>query len=719
MPVTIPPGKTARVLAPLWLALMAAAPASAQTYWNINAPLVSSEVTGTARPHTLAQASDAQEQVPDALAQAEPAPQADTESTPPQVDESALRYFARQGDTRRLEIEIARLRALYPAWTPPADPLAAPVNVDEKLEAIWQLYSQGRFAEARQAIAARQGEEQDWTPPTDLLDRLALAEARERLVNASQIDQYETVLRIASENPHLLTCAEVDVLWRIAEAFASTERPQRASDAYRYVLTTCDDPEERLATMQNAAGLLPDATVNELLDLERVGDDGVGEFVTVRDNLARDAVAAGGEDAATIVPAAQLSRLERLAREERLASDSRLLGWYHIQRENFTEAENWFRMALEEEDSADAAEGLALALIARGQHAEAEATLYRWRDDSDDTRRVYLAAAANLLATEPRPVLPQEILARIVAEVATARDAAAGQQLGWYARAWEQHETAGQWFSTVLGWSPDDEPSAYGLALTRHLLGDSAGLAEIKRQWAGRSDRIQQVGTGIIEAAPAQPTVPLPAQPQPEQAAQPAPPVAAAPAATGSQPAAPRTALAAPTATTARQSCNRHVNPQRLAPEAALRQGWCLMDANRPLEAANAFAVALNGNQRTRSDAAWGQSLAYLRAELVDEAAVAAASAPQSAQRAGELQTAILAQRAVGAYQNGRYVEALIALDQRARIAPERLDLMVLRGYAYLNLRRTTDARRVFEAVAATGHREGMQGLAAVRSATE
>src|SRR6188472_4630785 len=39
----------------------------------------------------------------------------------PQVDESALRYFASQGDTRRVNAEIARLRALYPNWTPPSD----------------------------------------------------------------------------------------------------------------------------------------------------------------------------------------------------------------------------------------------------------------------------------------------------------------------------------------------------------------------------------------------------------------------------------------------------------------------------------------------------------------------------------------------------------------------------------------------------------------------
>jgi cellulose synthase operon protein C len=54
-------------------------------------------------------------------------------------------------------------------------------------------------------------------------------------------------------------------------------------------------------------------------------------------------------------------------------------------------------------------------------------------------------------------------------------------------------------------------------------------------------------------------------------------------------------------------------------------------------------------------------------------------------------------------------------LDQRAQLAAERNDLMVLRGYAYFNLNRVADAERVFRAVAATGSREGVRGLAAVR----
>lgn len=723
----------------LVLLLFSSLPSHGQSFWQINRPLVSQEVTGTSWGFALGagDAPTAEEQMPMTLAQLQtdtPQSEASAAATPaPLVDESALRYFARQGDTRRLEIEIARLRALYPQWLPPTDPLAVPVNVDERLEAIWQLYSQGRLGEARQAIAQRQGDEAGWQPPADLLDRLALAEARERLVNASNIKQYETVIRVGSENPQLLTCSEVDVLWRVAEAFASTERQDRALDAYRYILTNCDNPRERLATVQNASQLLEQPQLDELLALERTDANGVGEFMSVRDDIARDLVARGDEDPSFNVPASELSRIEKLATETRTASDARLLGWYYLRREKFTEAEKWFRMAREGEDSAEASQGLALALIARDQHAEAEDVIYPWRGENEDTRKVYLASAANLLGVEPRPALSETILQRIVAETAQQRDVPTARQLGWYARAWEQHQTAGQWFLTALSWDQDDEPSAYGLALTRHLMGDAAGLAEIKRIWAGRSDRIQRVGVATTEPAPQrtaltqQTQAPLAYQTVAPQAQQPVTtaPVAVAPAAVPARPAAeprataPRSAQGTAPAQR-RGGCNTRVNPANLSTEASLQLGWCLMDANRPMEAVKAFDRALQSTtEQHRRDAAWGKSLAYLRLELVDDAAAAAVSAPLNASRSKELQTAILAQRAAGAFKQGRYVETLMALDQRANLAPERIDLMVLRGYAYLNLNRIGDAQRTFQALAGTGDREGIRGLAAVRETIE
>lgn len=87
--------------------------------------------------------------------------------------------------------------------------------------------------------------------------------------------------------------------------------------------------------------------------------------------------------------------------------------------------------------------------------------------------------------------------------------------------------------------------------------------------------------------------------------------------------------------------------------------------------------------------------------------------------RVEELQTAILADRAIAAFEAERYGEAIPFLDQLGQISSRRQDLTVLRGYAYMNLKRYDKARRIFEALAATGNRDAMQGLAAIGDTQE
>jgi Flp pilus assembly protein TadD len=74
----------------------------------------------------------------------------------------------------------------------------------------------------------------------------------------------------------------------------------------------------------------------------------------------------------------------------------------------------------------------------------------------------------------------------------------------------------------------------------------------------------------------------------------------------------------------------------------------------------------------------------------------------------------LLAQQATAAYTDGRYAETIILLNERARLAPEPNDLLVLKAYSYMKLRQLADARRIFAAVAATGFHDGFRGLAAV-----
>lgn len=653
----------------------------------------------------------------------------------PEVDLSALRYFAAKGDTQRLQAEIARLRTLYPNWTPPADPLAIPVNGDPRLDAMWQLYSDGRYAEVRKAIADRQQAEPGWQPPDNLTGMLSLAEARQRLVNASDLKQYSTVVDAAASNPGLLTCSEVDVLWRVADAFANTDRMGRARDAYLYILNNCTTPSDRLATVQKASALLPAEMIGDLLAKEKPNADGQLEFEPVKNDLARQFVAKAGEKEGISVPSAYLMRLERLAETDKLASDALLLGWYNIRQKNMAEAEKWFRKAREEEDSASASQGLALALIDRNEPREAEEVMYKWRTASDDGLATYLAATANLLALEPPVVLPPDVLQRIAAETITRKDAATAQQFGWYSLAFRQTPLALQWFSTALGWKADDEPSAYGMAVSYHDLRNLAGLRSIQQQWASRSQRIADVGTARMvdqsaqQIAPvtappvataSQTTAPAPYAPQPETVVAYSQPSVQQPA---PEPSRKQARLPAQTqrtvsASSRPRSCAVYPDPQRLPAQQALDLGWCLMETNRPAEALKAFESAIAGGQSTvKSDAAYGQSLAYLRMGLTDHAAVSATKSRMDRPRATELQVSILADRAVSAFQSKRYAETLLLLDQRARLADERTDLMVLRGYSYLAMNRYADAAQIFESLTSIGDKEGIRGLAAVRAA--
>ncbi|KQV26921.1 cellulose synthase [Rhizobium sp. Root1203] len=693
-----------------------------------------------AAPAPLGERSpDEPAQLPAALAQATQAPPAQPTATrpgsqaapQPKVDESALRYFASRGDKARLQAEISRLQALYPNWVPPADPLAIPQGGDKQVESMWQLYSEGRYAELRKAIADRQAADTAWQPPADLLDRLDVAEARSRLVNASNLKQYATVVQIGADTPSLLTCSDIDVLWRVAEAFARTERAERAQDAYAYILKSCTNPQERLATIQKASGLLPYGPMQILLALERPDGNGGHEFDSIRNDLARSFVAAGNGNPDLAIAPEYIAQVQHLAETQGLASDNLLLGWYHLRRENDADAEKWFRAARAKEDSASASQGLALALIAQKKQQEAEDVMYKWRDASPDATATYLAATANLMALQPPANIGEDVLGRMAAEVIAQKYVPTAQQFGWFARSLNQPQTAARWFETALRWKSDDEPSAYGLAITREQLNDRKGVAELQRLWAGRSTRIARLGETASLTPPTQNTLPSPGTAAHAQAPSSSPQPVRSPspnAATVRSDYAPRsveqTQAAMQTVTVRRgarqpRGCSTTTNAQLLDPASALTRGWCLMGLNRPMEAADAFEAALaSPTRRVREDAAYGQSLAYLRAGLSNNAAVAATKAPQSRQRAAELQVAILSDRALAAFGAKRYRETLIYLDQRAQLQQERIDLMVLRGYCYMNLQMYGDAERVFNAAAATGSKDANRGLADVRRAT-
>ena len=154
-----------------------------------------------------------------------------------------------------------------------------------------------------------------------------------------------------------------------------------------------------------------------------------------------------------------------------------------------------------------------------------------------------------------------------------------------------------------------------------------------------------------------------------------------------------------------------------LSAGAALARGWCRMTLKRPVEAAAAFEVAQQrGTGQVASDATYGRTLALLGAGLTADAAVAASGGELPVARRRELTAAIATQRALAAYRQGRYTEALINLEERARVLPEQTDLLMLRGWSYFHLGRYDDAEQVFTAVSKTGSSvEALRGLNTIK----
>jgi cellulose synthase operon protein C len=638
----------------------------------------------------------------------------------PAVDETALRYFARQGDTRRLNVEIARLRSLYPDWTPPADPLKGPSVSDPQLDRLWSLYAKGQFAQARAAIAERQSADPKWLAPKDLTDHLDLADARGRLVNASNAKQYETVIQIAASTPTLRTCGDVDVLWRVAEAFAATDRKSRAADAYRYILTNCKNKEERAATMQKAAVVLPRSDLDELLTLARTGPDG-DDLQTLHEYVARGAVAEAGSQPNAKANADDIALLEKAAEQGSTSLDPLLLGWYWLRHGDAAKAQHWFQTSYERENAAESAEGLALALIQLKKPAEAEAALARWRDANDAAGKTYLSTAVGLLSEQPPPTIAPDVLARIVDAVVKRRDAATAQLLGWYAHAFKQDDTAARWFAAALAWKPDDEPSAYGLAIADLSLNRRPALLALERTWKSRSLRIAALtdpAAARALAAGSQSTQAATAASDTTQQA------AAAPlpgSAAGS--AAPIGPRSAPVAQSAKASTDFVAIAQPATASEAKTQGlpgaWRLLQLNRPAEAAAAFSGSLaQASSGERGDAAYGLALADLQLGLLGEADNAAQLAPPRDGRSQQLRISILREKILQAYAAGRYRDTINGLDTMSAVAPESVDLMTVRGWSYFHLQRYEEAQRVFEALAAAGHEGATRALYIVKDTT-
>lgn len=317
-----------------------------------------------------------------------PAPGSGSAPAAGKVDETALRYYARIGDGERLEAEIARLRALDPAWEPPKDlfaPQPATPGVDES--PFWALVSAGKVAEARAAIAEQRRKSPSWQPSDKLLQELDLAESAGRIRSASDTKRWQDVVDAAAANPEAVACNRLDNAWRLAEAYAELKQADRAFDTYKTIVTSCPKAKERRDTIFKASRYLSPDRLRELTALGATANPATGEdYSTVR--AAEAELETGrllerlGNSKAGALSAADLSRVQGIVRDKQDADGAIALGWYFQKQKNFAEAQGWFSQANGWTPSDRAAEGLVLAYNGLGEKAQARAAAAPWKGKS-------------------------------------------------------------------------------------------------------------------------------------------------------------------------------------------------------------------------------------------------------------------------------------------------------------------------------------------------
>jgi len=149
-----------------------------------------------------------------------------------------------------------------------------------------------------------------------------------------------------------------------------------------------------------------------------------------------------------------------------------------------------------------------------------------------------------------------------------------------------------------------------------------------------------------------------------------------------------------------RQCLANSARPRSL--DLAYERAWCAYNLDRSLESLAYFtAVARAGmGGSVPRDARFGMTLSMLKRGMTDDAAQIAAGTDLTLEQRKEVETIILDQRGVYAFQTGDFqasIDYLNALEQLD--GGLRRDLAMMRGYAWLEMGERQRAHEQFQAL--------------------
>jgi cellulose synthase operon protein C len=326
--------------------------------------------------------------------------------------------------------------------------------------------------------------------------------ARQRIDVAAANGAWSQIIGAAQASPSLLTCAQVDILWNLGEAFARTGDLARSFDVYAYVLKTCEDGGARLATVQKASQVLPVQGRDALLALGRTGPMG-GEFDAVRFDTLRGAMGrvASGETG-TLPAATELAAFADYVGRSRSAPDAALFGWYFFGQKQWKDAAGWFRAAGQITDDPKALEGLILSLRNGGDVSAASSMAFEARARSPEITKIYVEMEAERLTADGATPPSDAEQRRYGDVVEQARSSLGAQAIGWSLIAQGKPDAARTWFRRSVEWQETSE-GVIGLAVAASRLKDKAGLQEIKSRYGDKYPEVADLEDAPVAVAKA------------------------------------------------------------------------------------------------------------------------------------------------------------------------------------------------------------------------
>jgi cellulose synthase operon protein C len=410
-------------------------------------------------------------------------------------DDFALRYYASLKQTARVNTELARLHTLYPNYEPPADLYEAPASgvIDE--EPFWALFSADKIGELKEAIASKERELPGWKPSADLASKLRRKELRLKISTLWKADKIQDLMDYLKGEDVAELADDVDVQWMIAEAYAAARQNEDAINMFKRILTTAKDPHIRVATIQKALGALRMSDVETLIAFDPAASKGTNEFAEIAIDLTRARIAAFLHDERTDeVAPAEVQKFEEYARNSRDANQIGLVAWYDYKRRDFTNALDWFKLAIQNDGDAMIAHGLAHSLRALDMKREAEEVAYAWHEPLANNIIMFLDLLETDLTREVPPFIEADRLARYAKVTMEAGSGEGAQALAWYAYNSCQFDVALFWFERAVAWFPKDA-TVYGYALTlRRLKKDKdKGLYDLANRYDGLFAKVIEI----------------------------------------------------------------------------------------------------------------------------------------------------------------------------------------------------------------------------------